>query len=136
MDNQIFFDTSSVIFIVSKAGLIENLNKAALNFIELDLKECKGKRFTSFIETNKNQVLKIFELINENIFPKSIEAKFKLNNNKSFYTTISINKYFNDEINEEQFIVTLFDLTHHKMKAELEKKASLDLKTLLILLLL
>lgn len=126
MNNQIIFkNTATVIFIVSKTGLIEDLNKAAINFIELELKECKGQRFINFIESNKTQVLKIFEQINENIFPKSIEAKFKLNNNKSFYTTLSINKYFNDDTNEEQFIISLFDLTLHKMKAELIKESQL-----------
>ena len=122
-DKLIFENTPAIIFIVSKDGLILDLNKAAFNFVELDLQKCRGQKFTSFIESNQNQVLKIFEQINENIFPKSIETKFKLYNNKSFYTTISFNKYFNVETNETEFIVTLFDLTHHKMKAELIKES-------------
>lgn len=122
-DKLIFENTPAIIFIVSKDGLILDLNKAAFNFVELELQKCRGQKFTSFIESNQNQVLKIFEQINENVFPKSIEAKFKLYNNKSFYTTISFNKYFNDERNEKEFIITLFDLTHHKMKAELIKES-------------
>lgn len=124
MNQQLTFDNSpAILFIVSKSGTINHLNKAALQFLGLPHNECLDKKLIDFIENNKEQVLKIFEQIDDTTFPKTIEVKFKTKNNKSYITALSINLYFEPAINEQLFIISLFDLTHHKMKAELIKES-------------
>lgn len=124
MNHDTIFDNSpSVLFIISKKGLIKHLNSSAINFLGFPLNECINKNFIDFIETQQDQVLKIFEQIKELNFPQTIEVKFRANNKKSYIASLSVNKYFDSTANEEQFIISLFDLTHHKMKAELIKES-------------
>ena len=124
MNHDTIFDNSpSVLFIISKKGLIKYLNSSAINFLGFPLNECINKNFIDFIETQQDQVLKIFEQIKELNFPQTIEVKFRANNKKSYIASLSVNKYFDSTANEEQFIISLFDLTHHKMKAELIKES-------------
>ena len=124
MNHDTIFDNSpSVLFIISKKGLIKHLNSSAINFLGLPLNEFINKNFIDFIETQQDQVLKIFEQIKELNFPQTIEVKFRANNKKSYIASLSVNKYFDSTANEEQFIISLFDLTHHKMKAELIKES-------------
>lgn len=124
MNHDTIFDKSpSVLFVISKNGLIKHLNSSAINFLGLPLNEFINKNFIDFIETQQDQVLKIFEQIKELNFPQTIEVKFRANNKKSYIASLSVNKYFDSTANEEQFIISLFDLTHHKMKAELIKES-------------
>lgn len=124
MDQETIFDNSpSALIIISKDGIIKQLNLAALDFLGFERQECLDKKFIDFIEGNQDQVLKIFEAIREINFPQSVELKFKTKNNKSFLTSLSINKYFESSINQEQFIISLFDITHYKMTAELIKES-------------
>jgi len=118
------FDKAPVVlFIVSKDGIIKQLNEASLDFIGSNTFDVINKKFIDFIESNQNSVLKIFEQINEINFPQKVEVKFKTRNNKTFHTALSINKFFNNSENEEQFIISLYDLTHYIMKAELIKES-------------
>ena len=124
MDQETIFDNSpSALLIISKDGIIKQLNLAALEFLGFERRECLDKKFIDFIEGNQDQVLKMFEAITEINFPQSVELKFKTKNNKSFLTSLSINKYFETSIKQEQFIISLFDITHYKMKAELIKES-------------
>lgn len=123
--NLTFEKTPAILFILTKQGFVRNINKAAEDFIEISKDECINKKFIDFIETNQNSLLKTFEQLNEITFPKNIEVKFKAKSNRTFHTNLSINKIFNDELNEDEIIVSVFDLTHYKMRAELIKESQI-----------
>jgi PAS domain S-box-containing protein len=125
IDNLIFKKAPTILFIVSKDGSIIDLNQQATNFVGLDSSNCQTNKFIDFIEDKKNKLAKIFEEANQTNFPQLLEVKFKAKNHKSFHTMLSINISFNDEMNEQIFIISVFDLTHYKMQAELIRESQL-----------
>jgi PAS domain S-box-containing protein len=110
---------------VDKNGFIKNLNSSAVDFLGAYDKDTNSKNFFDFIESDKKTIARIFEQSNKITFPQTIEVRFTAKNNKTFYTILSINKHSRDKTTEELFIISVFDLTHHKMQAELIKESQL-----------
>ncbi len=115
----------AILFIVDKKGFIKNFNVSAKEFLGAYDKDSESNSFFDFIESDKKTILKIFEQSNQITFPQTIEVRFTAKNNKTFYTNLSINKYSGYKTTEEFFIISVFDLTHHKMQAELIKESQL-----------
>ena len=126
MDEILLFENiPAILFIVDKKGFIKNLNVSAKEFLGAYDKDSESNSFFDFIESDKKTILKIFEQSNQITFPQTIEVRFIAKNNKTFYTSLSINKYSGYKTTEEFFIISVFDLTHHKMQAELIKESQL-----------
>jgi PAS domain S-box-containing protein len=124
LKEDLFFSNSPAkLFIANNKGLIINLNPAAAEFVSLPLSECTNISFFDFVESNQTQLIKIFEQSNEIIFPKTVEVKFRSKNNKAYHSSLTINKYLDEETNSALFIISLFDLTYYKMQAELIKES-------------
>lgn len=126
MNEKLLFENIPVIlFIVDKKGFIKNLNVLAKNFLGTYDKVTESISFFDFIESDKKTISRIFEQSNQITFPQTIEVRFTAKNNKTFYTNLSINKLSGNKTTEEFFIISVFDLTHHKMQAELIKESQL-----------
>lgn len=112
------------LFIIDNKGTIIFLNNTASNIIGDTKDNFLSKNILNFIEDN-NSLQSILETSDAPLFPQSLEIKFKRRNGKSFYTILSINNYYNNETNQNQFIITLVDLTNQKMQTELIKENQL-----------
>ena len=126
MKNLIIYEKAPVIiFIVDNTGRIVSANQLAKDFLDEKIDKIKSINFCDLIDVESNKIKSILTNTAQNIYPKTIEVKLKGSNNKSYYTSLSINNYFDDESNRELFIISVFDLTHQKMQAELIKESQL-----------
>ena len=126
MSDLIQFDEVPVIlFIIDNAGTIINLNEYGYKFIGKGKGENLSQNFLDFVDDEKNTLLSILRKTTDQTFPQSIEVRFKGMNNKSFYTILSINNYFDTETNKNLFIVSVVDITNQKMQAELVRASQL-----------
>lgn len=126
MNNLLLFDKAPVIlFIVDKEGNILNANQLAKDFLGGDSDKIASLNFCGLLDAESNTIKSILTKPAQNTFPITIEVKLKGVNNKSFYTSLSINNYFDEENKIDLFIISVFDLTHQKMQAELIKESQL-----------
>ena len=109
-----------VIFIIDDKGEIIYLNDTAADFMGEIKQKCLSKNFMDFIE-DKNRLLILLEKSSKQDLPKSFEIRFNRLNGKSFYTILSVNNYENDS-QQNHFIISLVDLTNQKMQAEIVKE--------------
>ena len=113
MSDLIQFDKVPVIlFIIDDNGKIINLNEFAYEFIGKSKEEHLQGNFLDFVENKKNTLSSILKKSTGQTFPQSIEVKFKGNNNKSFYTILSINNYLDAKKPQSSFIVSVVDITN------------------------
>ena len=110
-----------ILFIIDADGAIIDLNAFAQEFIGKNKEEILAKNISDFIDGEKNVLQSILKKSAEPLISQSIEVKFVGKNRKSFYTILSLNNYINAKTNQDLFIVSVVDLTHQKMKAELIK---------------
>ena len=110
-----------ILFIIDAEGAIIDLNAFAQEFIGKNKEEILAKNISDFIDGEKKVLQSILKKSAEPLFLQSIEVKFVGKNRKSFYTILSLNNYINAKTNQDLFIVSVVDLTHQKMKAELIK---------------
>ncbi|MFZ1281360.1 MAG: PAS domain-containing protein, partial [Ignavibacteriaceae bacterium] len=126
MNNLLLFDKAPVIlFIVDKEGNILNGNQLAKDFLGKDSDNISSLNFCDLLDAESNNIKSILNQPSQIILPKTTEVKLKGINNKSFYTSLSINNYFDEESKIDLFIISVFDLTHQKMQAELIKESQL-----------
>lgn len=126
MNNLIIYEKAPVIiFIVDNTGRIVSANQLAKDFLDEKIDKIKSINFCDLIDVESNKIKSILTDTAQNIYPKTIEVKLKGSNNKSYYTSLSINNYFDEELNRELFVISVFDLTHQKMQAELIKESQL-----------
>lgn len=126
MSDLIQFDKVPVIlFIIDGNGKIINLNELAYEFTGKRKDEKPSGNILDFIDGEKSKVSSILENSSNQVYPQSIEVKFKGKNNKSFYTVLSINNYVDTKIQSDHFIISVVDLTNQKMQAELIKESQL-----------
>ena len=109
------------LFIIDENGKIVFLNDSASNFIGDSKEKCVSKDFFNFID-DKTALQSILKKSDNKSLPKYIEVRFNRINGKSFYTFLSIDNYYNPETQQDQFIVSLVDLTNQKMQLELIKE--------------
>jgi len=110
---------------VDKKGFIINLNYSAKEFLGLDSDNCKDKNLVDHLINNKKSFFNILNNSEPSAFPQSIEVKIQAKNKHTFYTSLSINKYFDDKLVKDLFVISIFDLTHQKMQSELIKESQL-----------
>lgn len=128
--NFLFEQIPAVVFIVDKTGLIRNQNNFAKSFIAASPEEDIPKNFFEFIEHGKELIFSVLNEADQIKFPYFTEIKFTSKNNKSFQTHVSINTFKEAENSEELFIISLFDITSHKMQAELIKESQLRFESI------
>ncbi|MBK7631391.1 MAG: PAS domain-containing sensor histidine kinase [Ignavibacteriales bacterium] len=121
---EILDQLSIATFIIDETGKIIYLNKAACSFIGNTKEKCLSKDFFTFIQ-DKNSLQSILKNPDPKSLPQTIEIRFNRINGKSFYTILSINNYLNTETQQNQFIISLVDLTNQKMQVELIKENQL-----------
>lgn len=109
------------LFIIDEKGKIVFLNDSASNFIGDSKEKCVSKDFFNFLD-DKTALQSILKKSDNKSLPKYIEVRFNRINGKSFYTFLSIDNYYNPETQQDQFIVSLVDLTNQKMQLELIKE--------------
>jgi len=110
---------------VDKKGDIKILNHSAKEFLGLDSENCTGKNLVDYLTINQKSFLNILNTSKPSAFPQSIEVKVQAKNKHTFYTSISINKYFDEKLDNDSFVISIFDLTHQKMQSELIKESQL-----------
>jgi PAS domain S-box-containing protein len=109
------------LILIDKNGKIIFLNDSAASSIGDSKEKCLSKDFLNLIE-DKNKLRSILENSDQEGLPKTIEIRINRNNGKSFYASLSINNYHNPETKQNQFIISLVDLTNQKMQLELIKE--------------
>lgn len=115
---------SIAVFIIDETGKIIYLNNAASSFIGNTKEKCLSLNFLEFIE-DKKSLQSVLKKSDQQNLPKSIEMKFRKENGKSLYALLSINNFFNQQLKQNQFIISLVDLTNQKMQVELIKENQL-----------
>lgn len=113
------------ILIVDKNGFIADASKYAIDFLGLDDSDLSKTNLFKLFTSGK------LDFQNENqieisiLSSKSTESRIKAKNNNTCFVSVSVNKLQETEGSEELYIVSLTDLTAHKMKAELIKQSQL-----------
>lgn len=126
MNDLILFDNSpSILLVVDKEGFLINLNSSAKEFLGLDADSFRNKNLVDYLAENQKSFLSLLNNADQLTFPQSIEIKVCAKNNYTLYTSLAINKYSDEKQKEEYFLISLFDLTHHKMQTELIKESQL-----------
>lgn len=126
MNDLILFDNSpSILLVVDKKGFLINLNSSAKEFLGLDSDFCTDKNLIDYLIIDQKSFISLLNNSSPAESQKSIEVKIRAKNNNIFSTSLSINKFFDDKQKEEYFIISLFDLTHHKMQTELVRESQL-----------
>ena len=123
IDLKILDSIPVILFIINDKGLVTFLNNAASDFVGEKKEKYISKNFLDRIISDKSIILDILNKPNEQILPKSLELKVKGNNNKSFYTFLSIDKFSQSDSQQNLFIVSIVDLTNQEMRSEILKES-------------
>lgn len=121
----IFNHIPSILLVVDKKGFIINLNNSAKEFFGFDSDNFNDKNLVDFLINNQKSFIDFLNNTEPEVFSLSIEVKVLAKNNKALFTSLSINKYFDENQREEYFLISIFDLTHYKMQTELIKESQL-----------
>lgn len=113
------------ILIIDKNGFIQEANKSAKDLLGLSVDDFEKKNLFDFVSENVDEIQN--EKLTLDLLTSSslAEYKLKVKNNHTIYVSLSISSLKMEKIENELYIIHLFDLTLHKMKAELIKQSQL-----------
>jgi PAS domain S-box-containing protein len=124
-ESLLFENIPAILLIVDKKGYIKILNNSAKEFLGIDSENCTGKNLVDYLTINQKSFLNILNNSEQSEFPQSIEVKIQAKNKHTFYTSLSINIWFDEQQDKDLFIISIFDLTNQKMQSELIKESQL-----------
>lgn len=113
------------ILVTDQHGFILEASKSAIDFLGLKEDEFGTKNLFDFIPENFDGIQKDKLTLSSLTSSSSTEYKLTVKNNHAVYVSVSINSLEMEKTGKEYYIISLFDLTLHKMKAELIKQSQL-----------